>query len=830
MADDAAAEVSVPERTSIPSGDDSVWADVSPLLESACKDLRDGELIHGDNFNLFAAMSALEIMDPKMDSGIVCKYYSIDEAIENGAAPVPISINKTVDVQCTIDIMDHLLACEATWHKGHSLAQTVFSCIYLLRPDRTSSHALLHSYCRVIRATCKAVISVVSDARTHEEDDLFTMAYGLPLDGDGDEKCLSLLNAVEETISRQLRACKAPSSRRRVLEDMEPLQTNLDLEEGYCKALLCRLRFPFLPCSYIYEAASRERSSASGTSEDGIEDRTTASGCQPIGFDASLNCRLSAPTPPRAIKILSWKKAIEYFVKLLHDLDIICSYSLDPSLEGVLQFVVQFQKSQPDLVARAHLQLLLVQDGKLYGRDSMFAVITRAAVLPEVAKNHDVQKNEYFVQLGQLVINMLKILCTNAAWQRLSLWLLCSYKIVLLVQDGKLYGRDSMFAVITRAAVLPEVAKNHDVQKNEYFVQLGQLVINMLKILCTNAAWQRRKLGKMLQDWRVIYVQLELAFRKEFGEVSSIPEDENVCVKIFQHILLWVEEQTYWIASRFLILGFELELYSPSEYCMLELAFRKEFGEVSSIPEDENVCVKIFQHILLWVEEQTYWIASRFLILGFELELYSPSEYCMVYWYIYVVLIKLSEKTHLKMAAKNDMGKRKGKKKRDYPKDVAREYRIPPAVLFLQCQICLAEGLTMMLAALRNEHMILQSRNAFNTEQERFIQHFELLQKACILDHVSFHSFRESTTYARLSTLVMYNYFKDAQRIAKEAKSSFSNDPDKLAELRKIEQVAEHNSIALNVISRVGALDPTLKASFEFGHHPYFATAVVKRS
>lgn len=76
----------------------------------------------------------------------------------------------------------------------------------------------------------------------------------------------------------------------------------------------------------------------------------------------------------------------------------------------------------------------------------------------------------------------------------------------------------------------------------------------------------------------------------------------------------------------------------------------------------------------------------------------------------------------------------------------------------------------------------------------------------------------------------MYNYFKDAQRIAKEVKSSFANDPEKLAELRKIEQVAEHNSIALNVICRVGALDRTLKVSFEFGHHPYFATAVVKRS
>ncbi|KAF3453751.1 hypothetical protein FNV43_RR04192 [Rhamnella rubrinervis] len=722
-AGEAVMDVSLPEGNSITSGENTVWADISPLLDAACRDLEDGELIHGENFNLFAAMSALEIMDPKMDSGIVCKYYSVNEAIENGAAPVPISLDKSVDVRCTIDIMDHLLACEATWHKGHSLAQTVFSCIYLLRPERTSSHALLHSFCRVMRATCKAVVSVVSDARTHEEEDLFTMTYGLPLNGD-DDKCLTMLNAVEETTCRQLRACKAPSSKKRVIEDIEPLQTNLELEEGYCRALLCRLRFRkhfyhVLAClrrpqgrglelarkhiaSCISELecalSSSEflRSVAFGTYDDQIEDKTTASGCEPIGFDASLNCRLSAPTPPRAIKILSWKKAVEYFIKLLHDLDVICSYSLDPSLESVLHFVVQFQKSQPDLVARAHLQRLLVQ-------------------------------------------------------------------------DGKLYGQDPVFAVITRAAALPEATKNHDIQKNEFIVQLGQLVLNLLKILCTNSAWKRRKLGKIIQDWRVIYLQLELAFKKEFGENASVSNDENVCVKIFQHILLWVEEQTYWIAS-------------------------------------------------------------QFLILGFELELYSPSEYCMVYWYIYVVSIKLAEKTHLKTAVTCGTGKRKGKKKRDCLKDVARDYRIPPAVLFLQCQICLAEGLTMMLAALRNEHMMFQSLNIFNTEHERFIQHFDLLQKACIPDHASYPSFNESTNYARLSNLVMYNYFKDAQRIAKEVKSSFSNDPDKLAELRRLEQVAEHNNVALNVICRVGVGDPSLKVSFEFNHHPYFATAVVKRS
>ncbi|OMO96782.1 hypothetical protein CCACVL1_04776, partial [Corchorus capsularis] len=49
-----------------------------------------------------------------MDSGIVCRYHSIDEASASGAAPILISLdlNSIVDLQCTIDIMDHLLACE----------------------------------------------------------------------------------------------------------------------------------------------------------------------------------------------------------------------------------------------------------------------------------------------------------------------------------------------------------------------------------------------------------------------------------------------------------------------------------------------------------------------------------------------------------------------------------------------------------------------------------------------------------------------------------------------------------------------------------------------
>lgn len=62
---------------------------------------------------------------------------------------------------------------------------------------------------------------------------------------------------------------------------------------------------------YIRKSSEFLRANALGMSEQNIDD-TTASGCQPIGFDASINSRLSAPTPPRSIKILSWEKASVY--------------------------------------------------------------------------------------------------------------------------------------------------------------------------------------------------------------------------------------------------------------------------------------------------------------------------------------------------------------------------------------------------------------------------------------------------------------------------------------------------------------------------------------
>jgi hypothetical protein len=68
----------------------------------------------------------------------------------------------------------------------------------------------------------------------------------------------------------------------------------------------------------------------------------------------------------------------------------------------------------------------------------------------------------------------------------------------------------------------------------------------------------------------------------------------------------------------------------------------------------QNMCMRVSKQLLIWTQEQAYWVASRFLILGFELDLYSPSEYCMVYWYIYVVFTKLIEKIQLRILASSE--------------------------------------------------------------------------------------------------------------------------------------------------------------------------------
>ena len=48
-----------------------------------------------------------------------------------------------------------------------------------------------------------------------QEEELFTLAFGLPLEGEGDVKCLSWLHLVEECVIRQLKGSKGITSKKK---------------------------------------------------------------------------------------------------------------------------------------------------------------------------------------------------------------------------------------------------------------------------------------------------------------------------------------------------------------------------------------------------------------------------------------------------------------------------------------------------------------------------------------------------------------------------------------------------------------------------------------
>eukprot|EP01088_Endostelium_zonatum_P016405 TRINITY_DN441_c0_g3_i5.p1 TRINITY_DN441_c0_g3~~TRINITY_DN441_c0_g3_i5.p1 ORF type:complete len:141 (-),score=38.88 TRINITY_DN441_c0_g3_i5:61-483(-) len=61
------------------------WVDFNEIVSTAAKDMEPGQMMQVNGFGLYEAMSAMEIMDPKMDSGMNAEgVYNLDEARKLG--------------------------------------------------------------------------------------------------------------------------------------------------------------------------------------------------------------------------------------------------------------------------------------------------------------------------------------------------------------------------------------------------------------------------------------------------------------------------------------------------------------------------------------------------------------------------------------------------------------------------------------------------------------------------------------------------------------------------------------------------------------------------
>jgi len=101
------------------------FIDITDLVNRATEDFAIGQLLKKSSFTLYETMSAIEIMDPKMDSGM--KQKKPKYTFENLK-------HCELSIEQVIKIMDRLQGLEVQWLKGYMIYQTVLTCLFVNDP------------------------------------------------------------------------------------------------------------------------------------------------------------------------------------------------------------------------------------------------------------------------------------------------------------------------------------------------------------------------------------------------------------------------------------------------------------------------------------------------------------------------------------------------------------------------------------------------------------------------------------------------------------------------------------------------------------------------
>ena len=105
------------------------WIDISVV--KATDSMRLGEIISRSSFQLYEAMSAFELMDPKMDPDAGNRTTHPQETTQTCVAS---SIEaETLTLPGALGLSLRLLAAETAWNEGNSLAETIFTCVLFER-------------------------------------------------------------------------------------------------------------------------------------------------------------------------------------------------------------------------------------------------------------------------------------------------------------------------------------------------------------------------------------------------------------------------------------------------------------------------------------------------------------------------------------------------------------------------------------------------------------------------------------------------------------------------------------------------------------------------
>ncbi|XP_023554940.1 N-alpha-acetyltransferase 35, NatC auxiliary subunit [Octodon degus] len=364
--DDSGWELSVPEKM---DKSNTSWVDITHDFEEACRELKLGELLHDKLFGLFEAMSAIEMMDPKMDAGMIGnqvnrKVLNFEQAIKDGTIKI-----KDLTLPELIGIMDTCFCCLITWLEGHSLAQTVFTCLYIHNPDFIEDPAM-KAFALGILKICDIAREKVNKAAVFEEEDFQSMTYGFKMANSvTDLRVTGMLKDVEDDMQRRVKVYM--SSVHAVFSRVKFTRVLLTVLIAFTKKETSAVA----EAQKLMVQAADLLSAIHISLHHGIQAQNdTTKGDHPImmGFEPLVNQRLLPPTFPRYAKIIKREEMVNYFARLIDRIKTVCEVVNLTNLHCILDFFCEFSEQSPCVLSRSLLQTtFLVDNKKVFGTHLM---------------------------------------------------------------------------------------------------------------------------------------------------------------------------------------------------------------------------------------------------------------------------------------------------------------------------------------------------------------------------------------------------------------------------------------------------------------------------
>ncbi|KAK9441947.1 Mak10 subunit, NatC N(alpha)-terminal acetyltransferase [Metarhizium brunneum] len=348
-----------------------IATDISDNFAAAVRTLEPGELVKDGFFTLFDSVAALEIMDPKMDSGCV----QPGEEFE-----VLYDVSRPLLPEEVLGIMDQLLCHEMSWHLGYPLSQTIFTSVYvdaLLMPAPGSIRQakfirnghqdvnqelmldILRAYCLGMLKACGHVNERIKSEHFYEEEDFVPNTYNRTLLTEfPTQDVKDVLKAARETVESLKGSIPDSVS--------EALTSRLDLRYIFLDATESPQYLKNLPKARLpWEEAIAilPRISSTHSLTKSVED----------AFSTKLQRKLASTMPPRPIVQLKFDDAFNHLSRLLKDgLDVIgvLEYTNSQCLQNFV-YTFQSKKPQPMVYVRTLLQTFLFNAMEILGSMSI---------------------------------------------------------------------------------------------------------------------------------------------------------------------------------------------------------------------------------------------------------------------------------------------------------------------------------------------------------------------------------------------------------------------------------------------------------------------------